>query len=1136
MQRNMFFKKFCTFFLGFFLFTWKALSPDIKLQDQLPYPPQQKDFIRNNAPGFELIFDYIGDPDSERGARKTLFNATQDELISQATYVYNREKDIDFIKTEASRSRGNPNLAKILQSREKLFAANSFNYRWFFDAQNRYANEKDLEALFKFQSLGKENLVTVSAGFASNTLTSLKLLATDESNRILSWSNSGWSIISEETDHAHAADVAFIKVKHRRLNLTEAANRMLKENGKYASTGLVLGAPGVGIATGIMAIVGAATKYNFYELDYDNARFFSLDERKKFQKYATFAANDQVWIIGADQAPYSGVNIERYKHLTSKDPRSFYLSSEQRVFDIAAGDGSIAVLNETGVKFSSESEGLSLWNDTPALENSLVNKLSKEENKVAEVPGGAITICCGRSNQSLWAVSKNGSVYRLSSALDANQQKTWELVDTPAGQVILKASNASPVEDGTGKIILLTMQGELFLLVDGKHSIWRKLELLKPLASSQALLVDSNLKIRDASIASDGSICLISGAQAKGGRGFFCAADKVAQLGSPLGAINSKDLVTIAVGPKEFLALNKDSLVIRKFDNPLDVTTDQNCIFTIFRNGDIFALKAFNGKWLVTPDSSQNKVATILATGENSAMDASSGIESIKAIDENNMQFIALKIAEPKNPNIFSIVPIARNNQGFLQRQGNFVTSIDPNTGKPFKEAGLKIWITKVQDSSKFSVYLQVTESIEDITVRIGMLMQLLKNYMEDDIYSSEYFKNQDDLVFDTEKDSRTLAEILKVQWDGSIPALADEESALSAIALLENFIKQQQEANLQWSEDNSENIKNFMFALQTIFAKSDNVVKKITKLFDTLTEIGTFRTTDFKTKFTQIKETFDKMRKKFINTNIQVFFKHLDTFFDYRILGETAQSGETGACGIDTAVAWLIREAAISEFLSKGDATGLEVANKIKDVAEKFANPISINERLSKLEKMANMGSLLKDEKLEAVRQAKKILELNIIERLTSGEILRLDNIFEKLATNHNLKIEGADNLNTVSISQYLKLLRARINAHTDENGLWDSTKDGAIKNSLGIIVKYAAYTPTELFDDIDRIVAEIKKQQISQKLDMLAPEIKMPLLLSLQQLFDSTTKGKLAKEADFSEFNKKVNALYDQVSKDLK
>lgn len=195
------------------------------------------------------------------------------------------------------------------------------------------------------------------------------------------------------------------------------------------------------------------------------------------------------------------------------------------------------------------------------------------------------------------------------------------------------------------------------------------------------------------------------------------------------------------------------------------------------------------------------------------------------------------------------------------------------------------------------------------------------------------------------------------------------------------------------------------------------------------------------------------------------------------------------------------------------------------------FAQPIKISERIKGLETFSNQGTLLKDEKTELLRQGKKMLEPTTLSRLTPDEIKKLKKVFETIASTHGVTIRESKKIKNPTLLECVQSLRNRAEMHTDSEGLWDNEKNGATKNSFGITVRYYAYTIFEFYDDLERLLTEIKSDQKANNSPDISPKLKWPIILSLKQLIDSATKGSMSKDGDYSSIIKKSKALLEKI-----
>lgn len=1121
--------------------------------DQLPYPPQNEGFIKDSAPGFDLFYDYLSDPDLTGGKKREVSDSGEGDTLAQFSFVLSKEADLnsfnELLKSGSFGTNYAVNKAK-LESREKLFDENWPSFRWNYNSKAGFTLEETLESVFKLKPIGPEKFLSINSSTTKNSttgdLTSLLAVAVDNSNKILKWQGGAWSVISQEEDHSNAADVAFSPIKHEKISSNEATKRFLNRNkevsalSSLAVAGGPIGAALAGIGVGIASIVGATTENrHFYTTNFDQTRFFkiSVSDRQdfeKFKKYAVIDAYGDTWMIGSDKAPYYSKNDERFKHLTDKDPRTFFINSNQRVFDISVGDNSLAVVNESDVFFCQNIEELdaSNWVKHPAQNNSLINKLNKPDGttKMQKLPGGVATISCGKANDILWAVNQAGSVYKLTSSTNEKGQKGWQKVQTPEGILFLKCSIGATSESAKDRILLISSTNEAYLLVDELNWIWRKLESLT--WSGNNFSNKEKFAVRDASINQDGSMIVLAGGSKSGNRAFFATQEEVSEMGSPLQGLKNIDSVTISTQEGKFLCLNQaEELTLERYKNHEVAAADLNCIFTLFRHGDVFGLKARNGKWLNCPSSKREAVPVILASGTNSEMDGvEAGTVISGALNLNDLQFVAVKVPDGQSSDRMKIKVIARNNGGALTTFGKFISNIKNNSDQNNE---LFLSFTKVQDSSKFPIYLKIAESIESDTVRIGFYMKLLKQEMEKDAYLNDFFTNQNETVLYNGKDNRTINKILLAEWTDKIPAIVDNTTGILLIDSIKKLIDKKTETNDLWTEQNASNVKNLVISLGSLFEESQEVKDKLTELAATLSQLSSFQRVTFKDLFEQIENNFQELRKQSSNKDLTTFVQSVKNLYYSRVLGETIESGDgQNATGIDLLVTWLIRETAKTELLSnQNDAVKKEFIKELEEIALNLIKPITVNDRLSSLNKIIEKPFLMEVEKTELARQIKIVLDNTFINRLTPGETIKLKALIEKSISVHLQDFTNElSQIKPKTVLECLRRLRKVINNHTDADGFWDTSKDNPRTNPDGIKVWYNAFTLEEFHNDTTRLLNEIIEEKRDQKLEAFPLEYSVPIKLTLEQLANSLTKGEMGKQ---SEFSKLISDIKDQIEK---
>lgn len=1113
-------------FFALAIFSSASLLANYTLMDNIPYPAQNEKFILDNKDGFVLHYDYMRDPNSQHGIRKHVWH--NNDIGRQFNHVLTEE-----IKSPAYKKLSKPYP----------------NNRWSYNKQDsdiEYTSDEDMESVFKLKAIGPEKLISINISTPNQAnkqgSVPIQAVAVDTENKVLNWQGSGWNTISETDDHSAAADVAFVKVKRHQLTPAQGAERELKENGKWvaistagAMAAVPILAPFAAAAGAVtiasMAIKGATSKYYFYFLDPPASRFFKLNERWGFPKHATISPGGDIWMIGSDHAPYWGGHKERYKCLVDKDVRTFFIPPGERVFDISAGEGNLAIVTQDGIRFTEDAEGLGpdAWAKYPTPPNSLVKKMPR----AADLPGGGdvMMINCGKSPDILWAVNTKGHIYRLSTTLDADDQKTWEIIEIPEGIEAIKVSNGASSTDGTGRIVFISKTNEVYLLVDSQNKIWRKLEQLKP--SDNKFVQQQTFAVREANITGDGAMAILSGASKTGGHAFYFTPDRLAELGSPLSGLRNKDLVTVSVGDGQYFHTSPSGeLTIKKFESAKEVESTPECIFSIYRHGDIFALRAKNGKWLESSGSG-DVISTISATGTDSEMDnASPGTLKTGPLNPTDLQFVAVKVPELRKPENIRLAIKARNNNGFLNRVGKFISSVDPKTQEPFFMQEMDVWFKKVQDSSQLPIYMKVAESMPIDTVRIGFYMQLFKDYMDEDLYEDEFFTNFEDEVFSgDEDDERTLDEVLADEWQKSIPSIADEASAKSLIDSVEGLIDQKAQTNEQWTETNASNVKKILAALEEIFQGSPDVVSALKGLSKKISEINVFKTVNFKERVGQLMNEFDELKKKFSESKAEKFAAKVKKLHGSRIWGETVESGDgSKATGLDVLSTWLIRQAAKTQILLDGNSKST-FSKDLEDLAWSFIDPITVEERISTFSDIIDQPFLLEEEAKEMARQADKILEQAFLDRLTPNEVTQLKKTFKKAELLHNFDASQADAIVKPTLLECCKRLRARIDEHSDEDGFWDSSEDGSFKNSDGITVSYNAYTAKEFYDDIDRLIPELNEYKKAEQLEKIPPQLRLPVIVNLRQLMNSMTKGSLGQEADYSGLIDKIKDRLEQL-----
>ncbi len=1125
-----------------------ANSIGSSFSDQQPYPPQNEGFIKDCAPGFDFFYDYLSDPDLTGGKKREVSNSGENDTQAQFEFVLSKEADLsgfdELLKNGTFGANYAINKTK-LESRRKLFSENWPSFRWNYNNKASFTSEDSLESIFKLKPIGPEKLLSINSSTPKNSTTgnldSLLAVAVDNTNKILKWQGGAWSVISQEIDHSNAADVAFSPIKHEKISSNEATRRFLDKNkgvsalSALAVAGGPIGAALAGIGVGIAAIVGATTENrHFYTTNFDQTRFFKINDRWGFEKYAAIDAYGDTWIIGSDHAPYYGKNDERFKHLTDKDPRSFFINSNQRIFDISVGDNSLAVISEEAVFFCQSIEELnaSTWVKNPASNNSLINKLNKADgtSRMQDVPGGVATIACGKSNDILWAVNQSGSIYKLTSSTNDKGQKGWQKVQTPEGILFLKCSIGATSESAKDRITLISSTNEVYILVDEINWIWRKLESLTWTGNNFS--VKETFSARDISINQDGSMVILAGGLKSGNRAFFASQEDAAEIGSPLQGLKNIDSVTISTQDGKFLCLNQsDELTLETYKNQAAAAADQNCLFTLFRHGDVFGLKARNGKWLKCPASSREAAPSISATGTNSEMDGvQPGTIQSGPLNLNDLQFVAIKVPDAKNSQQIKIKLIARNNGGALVKFGKFISNINNNADGNNE---LFFEFTKVQDSSKFPIYIKVAESIESDTVRIGFYMQLLKQYMEKDVYLNDFYTNQNETVLYKGKENRTLNKIISTEWTDKIPAIVDNESGISLINSIQKLIDKKTATNELWTEQDASNIKKLVISLGSLFEESPEVKEKLTELASTLSQLSSFQKVTFKDLFEQIKNSFQELKKQTSSKDLTAFVQSVKNLYDSRILGETLESGDgQNATGIDLLVTWLIRETSKTELLvNQNDTATKTFIKELEEIALKLIKPITVKDRLTVLTKIIEKPFLMEIEKTELSRQIRTVLGSDFINRLTPSEVSKLKGLLEKAISIHLQDFsKELSEIKPKTVLESLHRLRKIIDSHTDVDGFWDTSKDNAHTNSDGIKVWYNAFTLEEFHNDVTRLLNEVIEYKRDQKLDAIPLEYSVPIKLLLEQLANTLTKGEMGKQ---SEFSKLISDIKDQIEK---
>lgn len=1125
--------------------SFASKTMQFNLKDQNPYPPQTEAFIKDIAPGFELLYDYLSENDATGGKNREIADSAEGDTTGQFSFVLNKESDLNTQKQLLTSGVFGSSYAikkATLDSREKLFSGNFPAFRWNYNNNAKFTSEATLESAFKLKPLGTEKFFSINSSTAKNTtaasdLSAIFAVAVDNSNKILKWQDGSWSVISQEEDHCHAADVAFSPIYHERLSSNEATKRFFDKNKAAASTvgvlgGLTIGAP----ALAIMAIVGATTeRRDYYTIKFEDTRFFKINDRWGFEKYAAIDAYGDTWIIGSDQAPYYGKHDERFKHLTSKDPRTFFLGSNQRIFDISVGDNCLAVVNETGVFFCQDIGSLSVetWVKHPAQNNSLINKLNPIDgtNKTQDLPGGVATIACGKGNDILWAVNQRGYVYQLTSTPDGKGQKGWKKIPTPDSILFLKCSVGAINASAKDLVLLIASNNEVYLLVDELNWIWRKLELLT--AGNGQFSSIETFAVRDASINQDGSAFFVAGGLKSGNKAYFATAQEIAEFGSPLLNLKNMDSVTISTTDNYFLCLNQaNELTLEKYKDQATAAADQNCIFTLFRHGDVFGLKARNGKWLQCPISDSQAIEVISASGDNQQMDDSqAGIILTGSLELNNLQFVAIKVPDTNNADIIRTKIIARNNGQPLIKLGKFITNVNNKSSQndsPFFS------FTKVQDSSKFPIYIRIAESITNDTVRIGFYMQLLKQYMQRSVYLDDFFTNQNETVLYNGKDNQTLNKILSNEWKEKIPAITDNESGILLINSIKNLIDKKIVADELWSEQDTSNIKKLVTSLNSLFEGSTDVKEKLSELGESLSKLSSFQKVTFKDMFEQIKTDFQNLVAKNSSKDYDSFIKKVKALADSRVLGETIESGDgTNSTGIDLFVIWLVRETAKSDLLSQQKDSSIKSSIKeLEAIALGLIKPITIGERFAALTKILEKPFLLSTEKIELERQIRVFLTPEILNRLTPNETTKLKTLIARAINTHSQNFsKELSQIQDKTIIECLKNLRKTVDLHSDSVGYWDTTKDNSKTNPDGIKVWYSAFTIEEFYDDAKRLLEEILEYKKSQKPEVIPLEMAIPIKLILEQLADTLTKGEIGKQSEFSELIKNIKDQFGRL-----